>query len=180
MAENYLQKLRKVKAFFFDVDGVLSDGSVTLMPNGDQVRVMNVKDGYVLQLAVKLGYHVCIITGGKSDQVKNRMQGLGVEHVYMGISNKLECFNEHCKIYNIDPNESLYMGDDIPDYEVMKEIGFASCPLDASAEIKELCNYISDIKGGEGCVRDVMEKTIKVQGKWFTQNDSVEMNKFFW
>lgn len=180
MSDNYLQKLRNVNALFFDVDGVLTNGSVTLMPNGDQARVMHVKDGYILQLAVKMGYHVCIITGGKSEQVRKRLKGLGVEHVYLGISNKLEQFEEHCEIYDLDPKSCLYMGDDIPDYEVMKAIGFACCPVDAAPEIKELCQYISDVEGGKGCVRDIVEKTIKVQGRWFTHDESKKMKNFFW
>jgi len=180
MPENYLQILNRINAFFFDVDGVLTDGSVTLMPGGEQVRVMNVKDGYVLQLAVKMGYEVSIITGGRSTEVKKRLEGLGIKNVYLGASNKLEVFNEHCEIYGIDPNKSLYMGDDIPDYEVMQKVAFAAAPNDAASEIKSISNYISPENGGHGCVRDIIEKTMRVQKKWFKQNEDPNFKNFTW
>lgn len=180
MPENYLQILNRINSFFFDVDGVLTDGSVTLMPGGEQVRVMNVKDGYVLQLAVKMGYNIAIITGGKSQEVKKRLEGLGIQHVYLGASNKLEIFKEHCEIYGINPNESLYMGDDIPDFEVMKEVSFAAAPNDAAPEIKSISNYISPEKGGHGCVRDIIEKTMRVQKKWFKPEQAPNFENFTW
>lgn len=180
MSDNYLQKLHKVKALFFDVDGVLTDGSVTLMPGGEQVRVMNVKDGYVLQLAVKMGYQVVIITGGRSEEVKRRLQGLGVEHIYLGSADKLDVFQEHLLTYDLKAEECLYMGDDIPDHEVMKTVGFAACPQDAVPEIKHLCHYISPFKGGYGCVRDIVEKTLKVQQKWFKPDQEQGFKNFTW
>ena len=180
MPENYLKILNRINAFFFDVDGVLTDGSVTLMPGGEQVRVMNVKDGYVLQLAVKMGYHVAIITGGKSQEVKKRLEGLGIQHVYLSSSNKLETFEEHCLAYDLKPETCLYMGDDIPDYEVMQKVGFAAAPNDAASEIKALCNYISPIKGGNGCVRDIIEKTMRVQKKWFKPEEAPSLENFTW
>lgn len=180
MPENYLQTLNRIEAFFFDVDGVLTDGTVTLMPNGEQVRVMHVKDGYVLQLAVKMGYHVAIITGGKSEEVKKRLQGLGIQHIYLGASNKLEVFDEHCAIYNLNPNNCLYMGDDIPDFEVMQKVAFAAAPNDAASEIKNISNYISPVKGGKGCVRDIIEKTMRVQKKWFTPSQAPNFENFTW
>ena len=164
--ENFKTKLTRVKAFIFDVDGVLTDGSVTLMPDGDQVRVMNIKDGYALQLAIKKGYKIAVITGGRSEMVRKRLNGLGITDVYLGVHNKIETYKELIEIYNIDPEEILYMGDDIPDYEVMKRVGIPTCPEDSAHEIKEISIYVSQQKGGKGAVRDVIEQVLKVQGKW--------------
>ncbi|MEO6903129.1 MAG: HAD family hydrolase [Bacteroidia bacterium] len=171
--ENFKTKLTCVKAFIFDVDGVLTDGSVTLLPDGEQVRTMNIKDGYALQLAIKKGYKVGIISGGKSEMVKTRLNGLGVLDVYMGTRLKKVAYEEFINIYNIHPDEILYMGDDIPDYEVMKCIGIPTCPLDAAQEIKDICIYISDKKGGKGAVRDVIEQVLKVQDKWMDNDGFV-------
>ncbi len=165
--ENFKTKLTRVKAFIFDVDGVLTDGSVTLMPDGEQARVMNIKDGYALQLAVKKGYKVAIISGGKSEMVRKRLNNLGITDVYLGSHTKIDTYKEFLSIYNINPDEILYMGDDLPDYEVMKRIGVPTCPNDSAQEIKDICLYVSDKLGGKGCVRDVIEQVMKVQGNWF-------------
>ncbi len=171
--ENFKTKLNRVKAFIFDVDGVLTDGSVTLMPDGEQVRVMNIKDGYALQLAVKKGYKIGIISGGTSEMVRKRMVKLGVTDVYLGSHTKIDIYNEFISIYNLNPDEILYMGDDIPDYEVMKLIGVPTCPKDSAPEIKDICIYVSDKDGGKGAVRDVIEQVLKVQGKWFDKDGFV-------
>lgn len=165
--ENFKSLLPGVKAFVFDVDGVLTDGSVTLMPDGEQVRKMNIKDGYALQLAVKKGYVVAIISGGKSEMVRKRLNGLGINDIYLGQSDKVEAFKEILEIHRLDASSVLYMGDDIPDFEVMKRVGVPTCPKDAASEIKSLCLYVSEQKGGNGAVRDVIEQVLKVQNKWF-------------
>ncbi len=164
--ENYKQKLRNITCFVFDVDGVLTNGSLILLPTGEQVRTMNIRDGYALQLAVKKGYKTAIISGGKSEAVKTRLTGLGITDVYLGIDDKVKTLNSIMKQYNINGENILYMGDDVPDFPAMKLCGIASCPADAATEIKEISIYISDKKGGEGCVRDVIEQTMRVQGKW--------------
>jgi len=168
--ENFKTKLTRVKAFIFDVDGVLTDGSVTLMPDGDQVRVMNIKDGYAMQLAVKKGYKIAIISGGTSEMVRKRLNKLGIYDVYLGSHTKIDTYNEFIATYSINPDEILYMGDDIPDYEVMKRIGVPTCPNDAAPEIKNICLYVSDKLGGKGCVRDVIEQVLRVQNKWFDKD----------
>lgn len=171
--ENFKTKLNHIKAFIFDVDGVLTDGSVTLMPDGEQVRVMNIKDGYAIQLAVKKGYKIAIISGGKSEMVRKRMNGLGVTDVYLGIHTKIDTYKEYIEINNLSPEQILYMGDDMPDYEVMKRVGVPTCPNDSAQEIKDISIYISQQKGGKGAVRDVIEQVLKVQGKWMDQDGFV-------
>jgi 3-deoxy-D-manno-octulosonate 8-phosphate phosphatase (KDO 8-P phosphatase) len=166
MTQNFKTKLKNVKTFIFDVDGVLTDNTVTLLPDGEQIRSMNIKDGFAMQLAIKKGYKMAIISGGKSEMVRKRLNGLGIIDVYLGSSDKMEQFNEYILTYDIKPEEILYMGDDVPDYEVMKRIGVPTCPNDAVQEIKGISIYVSDKKGGEGCVRDVIEQVMKVQGNW--------------
>lgn len=164
--ENFKTKLTRVKAFIFDVDGVLTDGSVILMPDGEQVRTMNIKDGYALEKASQLGYKIAIISGGKQEIIRKRMAGLGVTDVYLGIRDKLDTFKEYIEIHNISPDEILYMGDDMPDYEVMQRVGVPTCPNDSSPEIKAISIYVSPQNGGKGAVRDVIEQVLRVQGKW--------------
>jgi 3-deoxy-D-manno-octulosonate 8-phosphate phosphatase (KDO 8-P phosphatase) len=164
----------KIKCFGFDIDGVLTDGSVILMPGGEQVRVMNIKDGYALQLAVKKGFFVFIISGGRSEEARKRLQLLGIEHIYLGASNKIDVFEEILITHGIKAEEVLYMGDDIPDYEVLNSVGLSACPADAASEIRMMCNYVSPIPGGKGAVRDVIEKTMKAQNVW------METDGFVW
>jgi 3-deoxy-D-manno-octulosonate 8-phosphate phosphatase (KDO 8-P phosphatase) len=171
--KNFKERLNTVKAFIFDVDGVLTDGSVTLMPDGEQVRVMNIKDGYALQLAVKKGFHVAIISGGKSEMVRKRLHGLGVTDVYLGAHTKIDVYKEFTEIHQLKDDEILYMGDDIPDYEVMQRVGVPTCPADAASEIKSISIYISDKSGGKGSVRDVIEQTLRVQDKWLDKEGFV-------
>jgi len=170
---NLKEKLNKISAFMLDVDGVLTDGMVLTMPDGDQVRRMNIKDGYALQHAVKKGYHISIISGGTSESVRKRLNGLGIEAVNLGCKNKIEVFEQLQKQFNLNAEEILYMGDDIPDYKVMQKVGFAACPKDAAKEIKGIADYISPKNGGEGCVRDLIEQVLTLQGKWFDE-DSFE------
>jgi 3-deoxy-D-manno-octulosonate 8-phosphate phosphatase (KDO 8-P phosphatase) len=166
MQRNFKELLNQVKAMAFDVDGVLTDGNIILMPNGELVRTMNMKDGVIMKLAVKSGYHVAIITGGNSMAVKQRLNRLGISNVYLKTHDKLEALKEFVSMYDIKMEEVLYMGDDLIDYEVMSKVGVPVCPKDAATEIKEISLYISDKDGGKGCVRDIIEQVMKVQGKW--------------
>lgn len=163
---NYKSGLVKIKAFAFDVDGVFSDGSVILHPGGELMRAMNIKDGFAIQLAVKKGYPIAIITGGNSESVRRRFQNLGVKEIYLKSSQKTDDFEDFLSRYDLAADEVLYMGDDLPDYNVMRSAGFPCCPEDAATEIKQISKYISDRKGGEGCVRDVIEKVLKLHGRW--------------
>lgn len=163
---NFKEKLVYVRAFAFDVDGVFS-GNIYLSSSGEQWRSMNIKDGYALQYAVKKGYPVAIITGGLCKGIQIRFEGLGVQDIYLGSSNKKEAFYDFLQKYQLQPSDVLYMGDDLPDYEVMKMAGVSVCPADAAVEIIEIADYVSHHKGGEGCVRDVIEQVLRAQGKWF-------------
>lgn len=158
--------LKKIKAFVFDVDGVLSTDIVSLHPNGDPMRTVNTKDGYAMQLAVKKGYQVGIITGGYTDAVELRFSRLGVQYIYMRSTVKIDDYNDFMQKTGLSPEEVLYAGDDIPDYEVMKQVGLPVAPADAAPEIKQIARYISLRKGGEGIARDVIEQTMKAQGTW--------------
>jgi len=166
MQKNFKTLLKQVEAFIFDVDGVLTDGSVTLMPDGEQVRSMNIKDGFALKYAIEKGYKIGIISGGRSEAVRKRMNGLGIYDVYLGADYKKDLYDEFILTHNIKPENVLYMGDDMPDLEIMKLVGVPACPEDAVHQIREISLYISPNKGGKGCVRDVIEQTMLVQGKW--------------
>ena len=165
--KKYPENLTDITTFIFDIDGVLTDGSVILEPTGEQTRTMNIKDGFALQLAVKRGFKVAIISGGKNEIVRKRFTGLGIHDVYMGASDKWDSFDELKLTYNLKDNEIAYMGDDIPDFEIMSKISLPACPNDAATEIKQISQYISPITGGKGCVRDFIEKVMRAQGKWF-------------
>jgi len=164
--QNFKEDLEKIRAFAFDVDGVLSSPKVYLSPEGELLRTMNTKDGYALQYAVKRGYPIAIITGGRSEMVGHRFANLGIEDIYLGASDKMKDFNAFRNKYGLQPGEILYMGDDLPDFEVMHACGVACCPADAVEEIKSLSVYISHIRGGEGCVRDIIEQVLRLHGRW--------------
>ena len=164
--KSYKEYLEHITTFIFDVDGVLTDGTVSVLTNGDMLRTMNVKDGYALRAAVDKGYNVCVISGGKNEGVRIRLKGLGIENIYLGAQNKIEQLDDYMTANDIKSENVLYMGDDIPDYPVMKGIGLPCCPQDAVPEIKSISKYISHKKGGKGAVRDVIEQVLKVQGKW--------------
>lgn len=163
---NFKEELRKVKAFAFDVDGVLSSQILTLHPDGEPMRTINIKDGYAIQLAIKKQYPIAVITGGNSDAVLKRFRGLGVSDVYLNSIDKKKDFADFLSKYEMDASSVLYMGDDLPDYEVMKIVGFPTCPADAVVEIKQLSMYISNLNGGEGCVRDIIEQVLRLHNKW--------------
>ena len=161
-----LHQFKNINTIVLDVDGVLTDGTLLVMPGGLMVRRMNIKDGYALQLAVKKGYHVAIISGGDSPEVKDRLLKLGVTEVYMKVHDKLSVLQEYLLLNGLDAAHTAYMGDDMPDYDVMKHVGMAACPADAATEIKELSAYVSPFNGGAGCVRDLIEKIMRVRGDW--------------
>ena len=172
MEISYKQLLPKITTFIFDVDGVLTNGMLTIMPDGELVRHMNVKDGYAMKTALIRGFKVCIISGGTNKAVKSRLAALGIEDIYLGAHQKMLQFEEYCTAKNIDSSTILYMGDDIPDLPVMQQVALACAPQDAAHEIKDVAEYISQIKGGDGCVRDVIEQVMRVQGKWTTQTEA--------
>jgi 3-deoxy-D-manno-octulosonate 8-phosphate phosphatase (KDO 8-P phosphatase) len=163
---NFKEDLVRVKAFVFDIDGVLSLQTINLNAFGVPNRTVNLRDGYAVQLAVKKGYLVAVISGSNSKEYLKRLKQLGVKDVFLNSRSKLEHFNSFLKKYNLDKSDVLFMGDDIPDYEVMKVAGIPVCPLDADSEIKQVAIYISDRKGGEGCVRDVIEQVLRLHNKW--------------
>lgn len=164
---SYKISLSSITTFIFDVDGVLTDGAVNLFTN-EAVRSLNAKDGYALQYAAKMGYKIFIISGGSSNAVKDRLMLGGATKVVLQASNKVKVYTDLQSEYGFADKEVLYMGDDIPDYNVMKKVGIATCPQDAAIEIKNISHYQSPFKGGRQCVRDVIEQTLRVQGKWFT------------
>ncbi|HUS87688.1 MAG TPA: HAD hydrolase family protein [Bacteroidales bacterium] len=167
---NFIEDLRNIKAFIFDIDGVLSQQTIMLNGDGEPIRTINLRDGYALQLAVKKGYRIAVISGGNSISFKKRLLALGVKHIYLQCFDKKMAFNEFLTIEKLDPAEILYMGDDIPDYEAMNAAGIAVCPTDADSEIKQISQYISDRKGGEGCVRDVIEQVLRLHGNWMNHD----------
>ena len=158
--------LKKIKAIVFDVDGVLSASTITLHPNGEPMRTVNIKDGYAIQLAMKQGLRIAIITGGKTESVRQRYANLGVEDIYMACAIKIRHYEEFLANYCYSDEEVMYMGDDIPDYEIMKRVGCPVCPKDACSDIRQLSIYVSDYQGGHGCGRDVIEQVLRAQGKW--------------
>jgi 3-deoxy-D-manno-octulosonate 8-phosphate phosphatase (KDO 8-P phosphatase) len=163
---NYKEHLRHITTFIFDYDGVLSDGTILVFDSGDHVRVGSVKDGYAIQLALKKGYRVAVMSGAVSDSISRRCSALGISEVFFGVKDKKETYRQYLVDNKLTPREVLFMGDDIPDYHVMKEAGVAVCPADAAEEIKSVAAYISQFGGGRGCVRDIVEQVLKVQGKW--------------
>ena len=166
-----LERLKKVKAFVFDVDGVLTDGTLYVFDNGEHVRRVSIKDGFALQLAVKKGYRIIIVSGAFSQAVINRLNKLGIDDVFMKITNKKEKIEELLKGYQLEWSEVLFMGDDIPDYTVMKVAGLACAPADAATEIRQAAHYISPQTGGNGCVREMIEKVLKLHGHWELETD---------
>jgi 3-deoxy-D-manno-octulosonate 8-phosphate phosphatase (KDO 8-P phosphatase) len=164
---NYKIKLRNITTFAFDVDGVLTNGDVTLY-KGEVIRTLNSRDGYALQHAAKEGYRILIITGGSSEEVQRRLLDLGATEVRLKSANKLEVYKDLKAKYGFEDEQVLYMGDDIQDIPVLKTVGVSTCPQDAAVEVKEIVDYHSPYNGGKHCVRDVIEQTLRVQGKWMT------------
>ena len=162
----FLKNLKSAEAFIFDVDGVLTDGSVLVTEDGHMLRNMSIKDGFAIQLAIKLNMRIAIITGGSSKGVVKRLQGLGVKDVFSGVSDKIEVLDNYLAEHGIKPENCLYMGNDIPDLAIMKRVGLSTCPANAAADVIQACHYVSPIEGGKGCVRDVLEKAMRVQDLW--------------
>ena len=160
--------LKKIKAIVFDVDGVLSAETITMAATGEPLRTVNIKDGYAIQLAQKMGLRIAILTGGNTSAIRTRYENLGVQDIYMKCSVKITTFEEFLEKYQLSADEVIYVGDDIPDYEVMKRCGCPCCPADACSDIKAISLYVSDRKGGYGCGRDVIEQTLRAQGKWLS------------
>lgn len=160
--------LTRIRGLAFDVDGVLSTNIVSLFNGSQPLRTANIKDGYAMQLAVKMGLQLAIITGGSSEAVKCRYEALGVQHIYLGAGVKMHTYEKWMAECGLKPEEIAYMGDDIPDYEVMRHCGFPCCPADAASEIREISVYVSPLQGGYGCVRDVLEQVMRTQGKWMS------------
>lgn len=163
---NHLESFSAIHTFIFDVDGVLTNNEILITEAGELLRKMNVRDGLAIKMAIDKGYRIAIITGGRSEGVKKRLEALGIKDIYSGISNKLEAFDEFMETYDLDPVGVLYMGDDLPDYPVMRRVGMATCPKNSAPELFPIANYISPYNGGEGCVRDVIEKVLRLKGEW--------------
>ncbi|GAC1429424.1 MAG: HAD-IIIA family hydrolase [Chitinophagaceae bacterium] len=163
---NLLNQFKKIKCFGFYVDGVLTDGSLLLLEDGQMARSMNTKDGYALQLAVKKGFHIVVISGAGNEGVKQRLNKLGITDIYFNAENKQQVLTDYLQAKQLQPGEVLFMGDDIPDYNAMKLAGLPCCPADAVPEIKTISKYIAGIGGGKGCVREVIEKVLKLNGHW--------------
>lgn len=171
MSMNILDQFKHVNTFVFDVDGVLTDGTLFVFDDGQFVRRMNIKDGFALQLAVKKGFRVAVISGGASDAVTQRLNRLGIDDVFMQVTDKKGKLTEYVEEHNLAWSEVLFMGDDIPDFEVMQQVGLPCAPADAATEIKQIAKYISLLPGGQGCVREVIEKVLKLNNKWELHTD---------
>jgi len=173
---SFLDKLADITTFVLDVDGVLTDSSVYILENGVLMRKMNTRDGYAIKYAINQGYRFIVITGGKSQGVIKRLNNLGVKEIYSGVQDKLEVMDDLIETNQIDLSRAVYMGDDLPDYESMRLVHLAACPNNAAPEIRDICHYISPYKGGEGCVRDLIEKVLRVQKQW-VETDVVTLTK---
>ena len=160
--------LKKIKAIIFDVDGVLSCETITLSSEGEPLRTVNIKDGYAIQLAQKMGLRIAILTGANTNAIRKRYEGLGVEDIYMKAAVKIKIYQGFLEKYNLKDDEIIYVGDDIPDYEVMKQCGCPCCPADACPDITSISLYISDKAGGMGCGRDIIEQVLRTQEKWLS------------
>ena len=159
-------KIQSINTFVFDIDGVITDGTVLALNSGEQVRNFYIKDGWAIAYALKKGYSICIISGGGQDGTLKRLKFLGIKDIFLDVSNKIDIYNQYCQNKNITPKQILYMGDDIPDLEVMQASGIATCPADAADDILQIAHYISPKNGGRGAVRDVIEKVLKAQNNW--------------
>jgi 3-deoxy-D-manno-octulosonate 8-phosphate phosphatase (KDO 8-P phosphatase) len=168
---NLIDQFRQIKAFVFDVDGVLTDGTVYVFDSGEQVRRMSIKDGFALQLAVKKGYRILVISGGNSPAVMSRLKKLGITDIFMNVLDKRTTLLQYVNDHHLSKDEVMFMGDDVPDYAAMREAGLACAPLDAAPEIKKVAAYIASVNGGMGCVREVIEKVLKLNGHWELETD---------
>ncbi len=163
---NILQKFKSIKTFIFDMDGVITDGSLLILNDTEWLRKVDIKDGYGMHVADNQGYRMVVISGSTSEPTKKRLHHLGVKEVFMKVNNKKELLQKYIAEHKLNPEEVLYMGDDIPDYDCMEVVGLSCCPADAVQELKRIVNYISPFNGGHGCVRDVIEKVLKLNNHW--------------
>ena len=168
MTKNYKELLKDITTFVFDVDGVFTDSSILITTQGELLRKMSVRDGYAVKTALEQGYRICIISGGSNEGVRQRMRALGVTDIYLGAAYKEESLRAYLMDFDIRPEEVLYMGDDIPDIPAMQMCGMVACPQNAVPEVKRIAQYISQLAGGEGCVREIIEQVLKVRGHWHT------------
>ena len=164
--KNYKLFLAQIKTFIFDIDGVLTDGKILINSDGELLRSYDTKDGYAIKCALVKGFKVAIISGGQNEAFRERFRKLGVFDIYLGVHHKLDAYKDLLNMYNLNPEEILYIGDDIPDIPVMKKVGLGCCPADAVSDVKAMADYISHKKGGKGCVRELIEQVLRVQGKW--------------
>jgi 3-deoxy-D-manno-octulosonate 8-phosphate phosphatase (KDO 8-P phosphatase) len=164
--KNYKHLLPKIRTFIFDVDGVLTDGKILINSDGELLRSFDTKDGYAMKCALVKGFKIAIITGGRNEAVRERFKELGVIDIYLGAHHKLDAYQDLMDNYDLNPEEILYIGDDIPDIPVMEKVGLGCCPADAASDVKAIADYVSHKKGGEGCVRELIEQVLRVQGKW--------------
>lgn len=173
MIDNILSRLAHIRLVALDVDGVLTDGKLFILPEGQAFRGFNIKDGYAIQLAVRMGLEIAIVSGSGDDAVFSRFSKLGVRHIFLGVKDKKSTLNTLLDSIGVSKSEVLFMGDDLPDLAVIQSVGLAACPADAATEIKKIAHYVSPLNGGNGCVRDVLEKILKLQDKWDTDTDLV-------
>ena len=172
---NFKEDIARVEAFVFDVDGVFTDGSIVPLPDGDFLRTYYAKDGYSITYAVRQGYKIFIITGGRGEIIRRRFEHLGATEFHNNVSDKISVLRDIISRYNLNPENLIYMGDDIPDLECMKEVGIPVCPSDAASEIIESARYVSEYVGGRGCVRDIVEQVLRAQGKWALHSKGVNV-----
>jgi len=170
---NFKEDIARTEAFIFEGGGVRADGALPPPPDGDFIRRYNAKDGYALGYAVKMGYKVCIITGGRGKTLENRLRMLGINRYYTDCMDKITAMREYFADEGIDPAHAIYMGDDIPDLECMREVGIPVCPADAAAEVIEASRYVSEFRGGEGAVRDIVEQVLRARGDWAKNSEGV-------
>jgi 3-deoxy-D-manno-octulosonate 8-phosphate phosphatase (KDO 8-P phosphatase) len=170
---NIFEYFKKINTFIFDVDGVLTNNDMLITEAGELLRTMSARDGFAIKHALQSGYRIAIITGGRSQGVIKRLQGLGIKDIFSGIEDKLPIYRNYLKENKLSSDTILYMGDDLPDLDIMRYVGLAACPADATPEVIEKCNYISPLNGGAGCVRDVIEKTMKLRGHWNKKTNAV-------
>jgi 3-deoxy-D-manno-octulosonate 8-phosphate phosphatase (KDO 8-P phosphatase) len=173
MSDNILSRLGHIRFVALDVDGVLTDGKLFILPEGQALRGFNIKDGYAIQLAVRMGLEIAIVSGSGDEAVYSRFSKLGVRHIFLGVKDKKSTLNSLLDSISMQKSDVLFMGDDLPDLAVMQSVGLAACPADAASEIKKIAHYVSPLNGGNGCVRDVLEKILKLQDKWDTDTDLV-------
>ena len=163
---SYKEKLNEIKNFVFDVDGVFTDGSIVVDSDGNELRIFSTRDGIAVKLASDKGYNICIISGGKNEGVRKRLNILGVKNVFLGVDDKIKVFNNYLNKNNLKLDETTFMGDDLPDIKILKMVGLSCCPNDAAPEVRGVVDYISNKKGGDGCVRDIIEQVLTIHGEW--------------